>query len=159
MADVTENDVKVDEYLRQCVELEPEALQEEYSRLSGDYAHWNQRFKDASRDLLMAEFEETKVAARLRIFFKESVGPGGKPPTEATVEAHVVLAPDYEAAHLKAIEAQVESTYLKGVMESLRTKREMLVSLGAHVRQELQGDLRLLERNELQRRARQIEND
>jgi hypothetical protein len=148
-------DLDVDDYLKQCVQLEPEALSEEFGRISADYAYWNEKYANANKAHLMAEWEEEKTEARLRLKFKEPEA-GKKPPTEGTVDAAVKLAPEYEAVHLVTLTHQAERDYLKGVLETLRTKREMAISMGAHLRQEAKGDLRIMERNELERAAQRF---
>ena len=145
-------DLDIDDYLKQCIELEPEAINEEFARMSADYAYWNERYAAANKSHLAAEWEEEKVEARLYLHFKEPAD-GKKPPTEAAVDAAVKLSPEYDAAHLKVLEYAAERDYLRGVLETLRTKREMLVSTGAQLRQEAQGDLRMSERSATRRAA------
>lgn len=145
-------DIEVDDYLKSCVELNDAAISEEFSRLSADYAYWNEKYSVANRAHLKAEWEEEKLAAQLYLRFKEP-REGLKPPTEATVDAAVKTDPGFEARHLATLEAQAERDYLRGVLEALRTKREMAVSLGATLRQENEGDARMMDRNALKRSA------
>jgi hypothetical protein len=43
-------------------------------------------------------------------------------------------------AKMRAIEAEVDEKRLRGVLDAVRTKRDMLISLGAHVRIEMEHD-------------------
>lgn len=155
----TINDIEVSDFLKACVDFEPTQLHEEFARMSGDYAYWNEKYSAANRLMLMRERDEQKVRARLYLLFKEAPDAGRKLTTEAAVDAKVTLDPAYEEAHLALIEAQAEREHLRGILESLRTKREMLVSEGAHQRQELQGDLRMMERAQTDRAGRRFGGD
>lgn len=143
-------DIEVGDYLKQCVDLEPEAISEEYARLSPDYAYWNERLRGVAKSLMNAEFHEKKTEARLYLKYKEPEE-GKKPPTEKTVDSAVTLDGDYQEAHQQTLELTAERDYLKGVLKTLSLKAEMLVSMGATMRQEIQGDLRMRERQELRR--------
>lgn len=144
-------DVEVSDFLKACVDFEPTALHEEFARMSGDYAYWNEKYSAANRVMLMRERDEKKCRAGLYLRHKEAPD-GKKPPTEAAVDALVTLDPAYDEAHMALIEAQAEREHLRGILESLRTKREMLVSEGAHQRQEMSGDVQLRERAALRNR-------
>jgi hypothetical protein len=143
-------DLEVDDYLKGCVDLAPEAISEEYSRLSPDYAYWNEKLRGVSKGLLEAEYEEQKCEARLYLKYKEPDA-GKKVPTEKAVESSVLLDPLFQEAHLVTLTMTAERDYLKGVLQNLRLKAEMLVSMGATMRQEIQGDLRMRERQDLRR--------
>lgn len=147
-------DLEIDDYLKDCVDLKPEFINEEYGRMSGDFAYWNEKFSAANRGLLQAEWREEKVQAQLYLAKKEAPE-GKKPPTEAAVDAMVKTDPAYEQAHLDVISLQAERDYLKGILETLRTKREMLVSAGAQLREEMKGDPLIRDRVNTDRVARE----
>lgn len=144
-------DLEVDDYYKTCLELEPELINEEFARMSGDFAYWNEKYAAANKAQLLAEWQEEQAEAALYLKYKETPE-GKKPPTEAAVDASVKLDPLYATAHLKTLEHQAERDYLRGVLETLRTKREMLVSMGAQLRQEEKSDIRMMEKRALQRR-------
>lgn len=145
-------DLEIDDYLKQCIELEPEVITEEMSRISADYAYWNEKYAMANRVQLEAEFHEKKTKAQLYLKHREPET-GKKAPTVDAIDAMVTVDPLFEEAHMKLIAAQAEASYLKGVLETLRTKREMLISVGAHKRQEEKGDVRMMEKRALERAA------
>lgn len=60
-----------------------------------------------------------------------------KGPTVDDLKAMTDQHPDVRAAVEAELLSEAEYDYLRGVMETLRTKREMLVSLGAHIRAEM----------------------
>jgi len=146
-------DVEIDDYFKSCIDFEPALIDEEFARLSADFAYWNEKLSDAQRALLMAEWAEEKLEAQLYLQFKEAPE-GKKPPTEAAVDAAIKTHPAFEVAHLKLIEASYEATRLAGRVKVISKKSEMLVSLGASLRQEREGDKRIMERSYADRRAK-----
>jgi hypothetical protein len=149
-------DIEVDDYYKQCIDFEPQLIDEEFTRLSGDLGYWNELLADAAKALLLAEWEDKKAEAKLYLLFKEP-HEGKKPPTEAAVDAAIKCDPNYEKVHLAYIEAQYEHTQISGRVKTISKKSEMLVSMGAQIRQERDGDKRILERSFAERRARELE--
>lgn len=149
-------DVEMDDYLHRCLELEPAALTEEYKRVAMDQGYWNEKWALANRALLLAENEEEVVKARLFLRFKE--GSGGKSPTVDTVKAAVTIAPEYQEVHLRVLELQHERDYLKGVLDSMKTKRDMTSQMGHFMRLEMEGEMRLKAREGLEQRAERFFN-
>lgn len=60
-----------------------------------------------------------------------------KGPTVDDLRAMTDQHPEVRAAVEAELMAEAEYQYMRGVLEALRTKREMLVSLGAHIRAEM----------------------
>jgi hypothetical protein len=147
-------DVEISDYLKECVDLLPELLSEEFARMSADYAYWNERYAEANRRELSAEWERDRTYAATYLRRKLELEEAGKKAPEATVDAEVRTSKEYGAAVEAHIEAKAEREHLRGVLEALRTKREMLVSAGAHQRQEMQGDVAMRDRAALKRAER-----
>lgn len=148
-------DVEVDRYLKECVDLMPEAISEEFSRLSADYAYWNEKYADANREMLQAERHRDKTRAQAYFQKKAAYAQAGTKVTEATLDAEVEVDDLVEKAEVGVIASTAEREHLRGILEALRTKREMLVSVGAHMRAEMQGDPVTRERAQLHRAARE----
>lgn len=129
-----------DEYRRRCVETEPMALEEEYVRLPADLAYWNARFADCLRTYLRTKLDFEQTEARLRLETRERLLADAKKPTESQVDATVLGLPEMVQARLLLVEAEVAKVRAAGVCEAVRAKKDMLVSLGAHVRAEMNGD-------------------
>lgn len=144
-------DVEIDDYLKECVDMVPDLLSEEFARMSADYAYWNERYAAANRRELEAEWGVSKAYSATYLRKKLALEEAGKKAPEATVDAEVKADEAYGAAVQEHIDAQAEREHLKGVLEALRTKREMLVSAGAHQRQEMQGDMAMRDRAALKR--------
>jgi hypothetical protein len=130
-----------DEYLLECLKIEPLALSEEFIRLPGDFAYWAGKYATATEDYLKAKAGCEHEYARLYLLAGQKVNPAsGKPYTVEALKSLVEVEDDYQAAHLAEIEAEVTLTKAKNTLEAIRTKRDMAVQLGAQVRQEMQAD-------------------
>lgn len=125
-----------------AVKIESFALEEEFVRLPGDLAFWNAKYSAVyhywlSRKMILAQVTaEVSQAERTQL---EGIT-GAKRVTISEVEAALVLNPEYQQAKVKEIEAEAEKVRLYGVLDAIRSKRDMLISLGAHMRAEMQSD-------------------
>lgn len=134
------HDLDVDAYLADSVQIYPEAIQEEYVRLPSDLAYWGQRYTDALRAFLTAKVNLDRTEARLKIACRAELEAKNSKVTESMVSAAVDQHPEMEAARLGHIATEVEKVRLGGVLDAIRAKKDMLVSLGAHVRSEMEHD-------------------
>lgn len=135
----TLHDIEVDAYLADCVQIYPEAIQEEYVRMPSDLAYWAERYAKALRVYLGSKLDLDRSRARLRVACRLDLEVQGKV-TESMVESAVDQHPEMEVARLNYIEAEVEKVRISGLLDAIRTKKDMLVSLGAHVRTEMERD-------------------
>lgn len=116
-------------------------LDDECTRWSSTYGHWNERYARALdlEGTLEVEVKQFKAAAYLA--HRETRGPDGKRAySEDHIKAlvdcdHMVLLRARELAHASAKRAE-----LRGVLEALSGKRDMIVEKGATRRKEWQGD-------------------
>jgi hypothetical protein len=129
--------------LMDAVKIEPLALQEEFVRLPSDLAYWNARYADAQRTFLVRKLELDQLNARLRIELRERLLVTESKVTESMVDSRVELDDRYGNARLAMVEAEADKMHKYGAVDALRAKRDMLVSLGAHVRAEMQHDPQL----------------
>lgn len=134
------HDMDVDDYLAQAVGIDPLAIQEEYVRVPAELAYWNCKYAEAVNRHLRAKHHLEVTEAQLRFLCRDALEEAGRKVTESTVDSAMLRHSSYEPARFAAIEAEVEVKRLAGVVDAVRTKRDMLVSLGAHVRAEMQHD-------------------
>jgi hypothetical protein len=130
----------VGEYLRDCVRIEPLVIEEEYVRLPADLAYWNARFSESVQAFLTAKMNAEEHEARQRILHREILLAAGGKATESQVDAAVTCDPSIREVRIKYIAAEARKHHIGGIVDAIRTKRDMLISLGAHMRAELQGD-------------------
>lgn len=133
-------DLEVEDYLKDCVVMDPLFIQEEYVRLPADLAYWNQKYADALRAHLRAKIDLDRIEAQVYLEKREVGYASGGKTTEATVAAQVACDARVLAAREVAVMAEAEKARLHGVVNAVSAKKDMLVSLGAHVRQEMDGD-------------------
>jgi hypothetical protein len=126
--------------LGELVQIDEMAINVEFTTIAAHFAYYNERYAEAVREYLHAERERKLQHARLSLVKRELLAKGDKKPTEGTVTASVETDEVYQAAYVREIDAEASKERLRGVLEALRTKREMLVSLGAQLRVEMQGD-------------------
>ncbi len=135
-------DREVEDMLYDAVYLEPLALNEEYARLSVDFAYWAELASDAYEEQQHAELAQKQTKAKLYIKHRvrlEGQDEKGKT-TEPQVEAAVLNDLEYVAASHALVHANVKREKAKHVLEAIRIKKDMCVSIGAHQRQEMAGD-------------------
>lgn len=132
-----------DAYYDECVAVNAQDLQGEYVRVAADLAYWNERFADVYAYWLERKEVTEQVSSRRFEILKveleiEKVG-GGRV-TLAEVESALRVDEDVIQAKSKQHSAEAEKVRLAGRLDAIRTKRDMIVSLGAHIRAELEGD-------------------
>ena len=135
--------IPLDGYLDECVRLEPMALTEELARGPGDFARWNELYATATEAYLQAKADVGRVRARRGLQLRRNRGlvaqmnPGVNI-TEATLADLVTLDPEVIAAEDRMIGADRDRTRIRGILSALNRKAEALVSIGAHMRSEMQ---------------------
>lgn len=155
------HDLDVDDYLAECVAIEPTALEEEFVRLPADLAYWNERYSVAYKAQLRAELDRKRVEARLYLECRETLMQAAareaepesgdtagtkavkrsvKAPTTDQIAAAVQRHPEMIAAQDRELDAEADSHHLRGVLDAVRSKKDALVSIGAQLRAEMQGD-------------------
>jgi hypothetical protein len=129
-----------DKDLREATVIEPKMLEEEYIRIPGDLAYWNEQYCRAREGHLRAELAREVDEANLRLEVRAKLVEQGSKVTEGTLDAMVVTDPRYRETREREITADARKQRMLGILDAIRGKREMLVSLGAHIRQEMAGD-------------------
>jgi len=129
------------------VHIDPLLIQKEYIMLPGQLAHRNAAFAVAYEDYLESDLEYDRITARLRIFYREVIEAEGGKSTEGAIKDRVETDQRWINAKLNRIDAEVTMVQAKGKVEALRAKKDMLVSVGAHIRAELGGDPSLRDRH------------
>lgn len=132
-------------FLRESVEIDRTDLQGEFGRVASQLAYWMERHAEAQGVTGEAKYALETVDARLGLRHRETLRQQvelgklvvARGITEAMVREQVVLDPEYRAARLGLIEAESMEARLNGITKAVATKRDMLVSLGAHVRAEM----------------------
>ncbi len=121
-------------YYREAVAITPEAIAEEFTRIPSDLAFWGERFAESSRTYLLAEQAVKECRSRLRLAIRETAA---VKMTVDAVEAEVEGRAEYQSLKLAEIESEAAKMMSKARLDALIAKKDMLVSLGAHIRAEM----------------------
>ena len=133
------HDLEVDEYLSECVRINSDNLQEEFCRVPADLAYWGERMADAAKDAKLAKLHREKTESVLYAKHRAELSNFGKT-TEAAIRAAVVDDPAYEKAKIREIEADAAATAFKNRFWAVSAKKDLVQSLGATIRVEMQRD-------------------
>jgi hypothetical protein len=123
--------------IKDCVTIDQTNLQDEYQRIAADYAYWSEKCSVSQQTYLLRKMERQRMWAQTKIELRETLTMQGERVTEARLDTETEVNDEYCAAKEMEIIAEVDYTKLKGYLEAIKTKREMLISLGAHMRQEM----------------------
>lgn len=132
-------------YLKECVKVDPLDINSEFMRIAADLAFWNAQYAKALERFLTAKARDKFDRARLEPLVRQAIINAGAKPTEKQVDAQIEQRDDVQANIRELISAEVEKNYMFGCLDAIRAKKEMLVSLGAQMRAEMQGDPRISE--------------
>lgn len=126
----------------------PELLDEEFKRLPADLAYWGERNAVALREHLDAKANAKIVRARRELEIREKLR--SEAPTDAKGKAERVtegsvtcaLESDDQVIEADVAEriSEVEVVRIKVILDAIRSKKDMLVQLGAQYRAEMAGD-------------------
>lgn len=133
-------DREVEEHLKEALEIDDQDLKTEFSRTPGDIAYWNARYGDAIQVALESEEARQRLEAELGLEYRERFSGEGKKITEETIKAAVRSDERYRLARRAEMEAEAEKWRARGYALAILAKKDMLMSLGAMVRDELRGD-------------------
>lgn len=128
--------------------IEPVAIQEEYAAVPADLHRWCRLLADADHALGEAEqeIEDRENDERVRLI-DEAEKADEKPPSEDRLKARVRAAAPYKEACRRALDARREKARTFAVVEGIRAKKDMLVSLGADLRAEAERELLIRDRS------------
>ena len=132
--------IDTDKYLDDCQRIYPEAINEEFVRLSADLAYWSRRYEEALRADLAQDLTVKRAEAKADQTARAKALVEGTKVTEATIKAAVTLDADLTAAQDQLVETNVAKAKAANVLKAISAKKECLISLGASVRQEMEND-------------------
>lgn len=133
----------IDEYLRVCVGINQNDLNAEFIRVASDLAFWTKRFAEAYEDMARKKADYERQRAYTWMSLKEGAV---KRMTREDLEAAVLQDEDVSDAHVVYVVAESKRLKLRGVVDAIQTKKDMLQSLGAKLRAEMMSDPVLRER-------------
>lgn len=148
------HDMEVEDYLAKSVQVEPMALQEEYTQVGSDLAYWGRKHADALKAYKLAYITRKRTEARVYMEARAAARESGEKITDPGLEAKVALSEEAFQARLAEATAEAEEVNLKSVFTAVQAKKEMLISMGAHIRKEMDGDIAVARRLQQEAEAR-----
>lgn len=128
-----------------------EDLTIDQANLSESYAEHARKFAFYSTAFELATNHEAKLKVKLERAYaqldekaRDHLSSIGKKFTEAMVESVVITAPDYVAIQDEYLDAQKQTGLLRASRDAMIHRKDMLVSLGANYRAEINADTSLL---------------
>lgn len=131
------HDLEVDDYLYESVNTDPLKLDDEFVRLPADLAYWHGQASNALREYQIAKIDTKRLEARLSIEHRERQLAEGKKPTESTVSAAVETDDEMYEARKSLVTLESDYERIRGVVDAVRAKKDMVVSIGHQIRAEL----------------------
>jgi hypothetical protein len=126
--------------LSEVTSIFPEQIEEEFVRTPADVAYWNAQFSDALDEYLRARARRDLEWSRIWLLTRERLLAAGEKATEKIVDAMTTVDAEYQAANEASIAAEAKKARLYGAVDAVRAKKDMIQSLGAKLRAELEGD-------------------
>lgn len=136
----TMGDVEVTQYLKECVTIEPMALEEEFIRVPADLAYWGARWADAQRDAALAKLRRNEVEAAIDAEYRAEAAGSGEKVTEKVIASRVAGDDRMRAIEVELIEADARASRARAFADAVRAKKDMVVALGSQVRAEMQAN-------------------
>lgn len=121
-------------------EIDSAQMDVEFTNLPGELARFSELHVEASESAEIADHELDVLEARLSLDIREHAKLLGEKPTVDFIAAKMKVKPEWQAAKRASIQARADEMRAKGIVNAVVAKREMLISLGAHIRAQLQGD-------------------
>ena len=125
-----------DDRLERVYRLDRDDMEGEYVRLTGDFGFWGERIAVARQAHALAKLDLDIGMVRVRAKAAHILDEAGTKYSEAAIARTAPHIPEYKQLHLSVIYAQRQVDHLAGILEALRAKKDMLISLGATLRQE-----------------------
>lgn len=126
----------------------PVAIKREFEEFTRRRRQFRALRTRAFADVKYAERRLERAEARSRLSYKRILKPSGagfvdkdgRKVTAEDIDAYVVTSEEVILAGDRLVEAQIRKERLDGILEDASAKKEMLISLGAQVRTEMEGD-------------------
>lgn len=131
---------ELEKFTIDSVRIDPVNLNEEFCELAPRLAYWNAQLASVTEKAMTAKMEYEQEKARKLLEIREEARLEKAKVTVDEINAKVLLDDEVVDAQVVMVGADAERLRVKGIVDAIITKREMLQSLGAKLRAEMQGD-------------------
>jgi len=122
-----------DEFLQKVINIDPLDLDDHFRRLPAELAYYNAQYAEAYARQLDAKRQLERTHAETYHLVLQ----GEKKMTVQAINAAIEEDEVYSLAKKELVDAESEKQRLRGKVEVVSAKKEMLISLGAHIRSEM----------------------
>lgn len=142
MEDDNVSDFKVDAAdLEKDLAISQASMNDSMANQASLYAKWARIGSNASRLRDRAKLQIELVEARLDAEIRQDAADAGRKITEKTIESQVKATDEWQAAMNNWINAKANAAMADDAREALKQKRDMLIQIGADLRQEYKGNV------------------
>lgn len=139
-------DDSFESYMKDSVDIDDMDLDNEFIRVSSDLSYWYSKLADATESYQHAKFVREQVHARVysekKKFLHESyMDKKVKPPTVQDIESSVILDEEFSISKEKEIDAESFKLKIYGIVEAVKSKKDMLIQIGANRRADINGHI------------------
>lgn len=146
-------------YLSDSTRIESFDIEAEFTRLPADLAYWTEQYAQAYGEWRAAELELERTVATLSLAIRDELHTTTKGRvTGAEVENVLHSVDPYRDARMLELNAETKKVRLHGVVASIQAKKEMLISLGAHMRAEMGNDPMIRNQARIDREVERAKN-
>lgn len=136
-----------EEALKGVFDIDPLDLQDAFCETPAQLAYWSHRYALRYRKAAAAKANEKQVVAAYREVARDRVLAQRGKATQDDVAAMLEGIDEVKEAREETIEAEYEKVRVFGIVDAIRTKKDMLISVGAHIRAEMDHDPSIRARN------------
>tara|TARA_Y100000590_G_scaffold378517_1_gene445502 strand:- start:20 stop:469 length:450 start_codon:yes stop_codon:yes gene_type:complete len=129
--------VSRDEFLEEVIDINPLNIDEHFRKVPAELAYYNQQYADSFDKYLRAKMLCERAHAEAYKRISQDAESEGRRVTVSALEAAVLMDMSFQMAKEDLVEAESEKQRLRGKVEVVSAKKEMLISLGAHIRVEM----------------------
>lgn len=153
------SDWDVTDYLYDSVNIDEANIDEEMRRVGANMAYWNKRYGDAITAKLNTKLQAKIAESGARKRALTALQLDGEKTTDAAISAKAQEDEIWIAAQEAANEAEGLAAEIRGYADAVAAKKDMLMSLGAKLRREMEGDPVMRERHRHWREQREQNPD
>jgi len=125
---------KIDIDTDKLFDIDETNLTKEYAKQASLYAYYGTLYNEADRALMKSDAYKDSLYAELDLEYRKELQ--DEKATEGRIKSMVISDADYEKSVTQVTYCTYRKGVLKTIMDALKMRADMLVSMGAHLRAE-----------------------
>lgn len=122
--------------LSEILDIYEDELTEHFAEQASLFGYFSVQLAEADRLVGIAKMKAEQKYARTDAHYRKTYNELEQKFTEAVIRGDVILDEDYQNSLDKQHQAEYNVSIIKSIVNALRMKADMLISMGAHLRQE-----------------------